>query len=258
MAVEQQRQEELYEQIQGLRKQLQRAQRLACLGLLASSVAHEFNNILTSIVNYAKLAMNERDEHRRRTSLEKVQKAARRAAQITNGILGLSRARGDQRQLTNLAEMVKEIMVLVEKDLSKHRVRLHTHFASQPHAVVAPAQIQQILLNLIVNARQAMPNGGHLRLEVRESRQENLAQIVVADTGTGIPADQLPHIFDPFFTTKDGPDGTGKGGTGIGLAVCREIIEAHGGRIRVESLVGRGTTFIVKLPLAPPPKRAVP
>jgi signal transduction histidine kinase len=113
------------------------------------------------------------------------------------------------------------------------------------------------MLNLIVNARQAMPNGGHLRLQVRENQRDGLAEIVVADTGTGIPADQLPHIFDPFFTTKDGPDDTGKGGTGIGLAVCREIIEAHGGRIRVESLVGRGTTFTVKLPLAPPLKNAV-
>ena len=87
--------------------------------------------------------------------------------------------------------------------------------------------------------------------------RSNMAEIVVADTGVGIPPEKLRHIFDPFFTTKAGPDETGKGGTGLGLAICRDIIEAHNGRIRVESLVGRGTTFTVKLPVATNTQQAV-
>jgi signal transduction histidine kinase len=145
----------------------------------------------------------------------------------------------------------------VEKDLSKHRVKLDTRFRGRPEAVISATQIQQIILNLIINARQAMSQGGHLRVEVRASAEASMVEIIVADTGSGIPADQLRHIFDPFYTTKDGPDDTGKGGTGLGLSICRDIIEAHNGRIRVESLIGRGTTFTVKLPAAMSTPRAV-
>jgi signal transduction histidine kinase len=111
-----------------------------------------------------------------------------------------------------------------------------------------PGQIEQILLNLVINARQAMPNGGRLRIEVRAKRRSNNAEIKIADSGMGIPPDQLRLIFEPFYTTKQ-PDEHGHGGTGLGLSVCRQIIEQHQGRIRVESVVGKGSTFTVKLPL---------
>ena len=113
---------------------------------------------------------------------------------------------------------------------------------------MVPGQIEQILLNLVINARQAMPRGGRLRLEVRENTQTQMAEIRVSDTGVGIPPEQLRIIFEPFFTTKE-PDEHGHGGTGLGLSVCRQIIEQHHGRIRVESVVGKGATFTVKLPL---------
>ena len=103
-------------------------------------------------------------------------------------------------------------------------------------------------LNLIANARQAMPRGGRLRVEVRENAQTQMAEIRVSDTGVGIPPEQLRIIFEPFFTTKE-PDENGHGGTGLGLSVCRQIIEQHHGRIRVESVVGKGSKFTVKLPL---------
>ena len=111
-----------------------------------------------------------------------------------------------------------------------------------------PAQIEQVLLNLIINARQAMPRGGHLRIEVRDNPQTRLVEMRVSDTGVGIPPDRLRLIFEPFYTTKE-PDDNGHGGTGLGLSVCRQIIEQHQGRIRVESLVGKGSTFTVKLPV---------
>src|SRR5690606_26045834 len=108
-------------------------------------------------------------------------------------------------------------------------------------------------LNLIINARQAMDGGGDLTVSVAVSRETGLAEISVADSGSGIPADKLPHIFDPFFSTKTA-DQHGQGGTGLGLSLCREIIEAHKGRIRVESTPGVGTTFTLKLPLADLPQ----
>jgi signal transduction histidine kinase len=113
---------------------------------------------------------------------------------------------------------------------------------------VIRGQIEQILLNLIINARQAMPRGGRLAIDVRENPATQMAEIRIADTGAGIPPDQLRLIFEPFYTTKE-PDEHGHGGTGLGLSVCRQIIEQHQGRIRVESLVGKGSTFTVKLPL---------
>jgi signal transduction histidine kinase len=115
---------------------------------------------------------------------------------------------------------------------------------------VVPAQIEQVLLNLIINARQAMLRGGHLRIEVRENPAAGMVELRVSDTGTGIPADRLRLIFEPFYTTKE-PDDSGHGGTGLGLSVCRQIVEQHQGRIRVESLVGKGSTFTIKLPVHP-------
>lgn len=249
------------EEFEALRRKLLQSQRLTSLGALASSVSHEFNNILTTIINYAKMGLNNKDEAARTKSLEKILAASERAAKITGGMLGFARARSNESKPTDIVTLVGEVLVLVEKDLSKHRVKLQTRFVGRPLALVSATQIQQIILNLIINARQAMPQGGHLRVDVREDSDANMVDIVIADTGTGIPAEQLRHIFDPFYTTKDGPDETGKGGTGLGLSICRDIIEAHNGRIRVASLVGRGTTFTVRLPAvsaaAAKPKTAV-
>ncbi len=241
---------EAREEVEALKQQLLQAQRLCSLGALASSVAHEFNNILTTIINYAKLGAAGKDDATRTKAFEKILTAGERAAKITGGMLGLARPKSDDIKATDIVQLVNEVLVLVEKDLSKHRVKLETRMTGRPQAVVQATQIQQIVLNLVINARQAMPSGGHLRIEVRENTAAKMVEIVVADTGGGIPAEQLRHIFDPFFTTKSGPDETGKGGTGLGLAICRDIIESHQGRIRVESIVGRGTTFTVKLPAA--------
>jgi signal transduction histidine kinase len=143
--------------------------------------------------------------------------------------------------------LVEDVLTLVERDLQKHQIRLERDYQGRPQAPVVVGQIQQLLLNLILNARQAMPRGGQLRIAVRENPETDMVEIRVQDTGVGIPADKLRLIFEPFYTTK--PEGEqGPGGAGLGLSICRQIIEAHQGRIRVESLVGRGTTFTVKLP----------
>ena len=108
-------------------------------------------------------------------------------------------------------------------------------------------QIQQVLLNLMTNARQAMSSGGEMVLRIAHDAKAGFVDLTVRDSGCGIPREQLPKIFDRFYTTKSGPDATGKGGTGVGLSACREIVEAHQGRLRVESSVGKGTAFTVRL-----------
>jgi signal transduction histidine kinase len=232
-----------------LRQQLVRAQRLCSVGTLASSVAHEFNNILTTIINYAKLGLRPHcTEAARLESLEKILKGSQRAAAIVGSMLGYARNQATQREVIDLVSLVEDVLLLCEKDLSKHQVHVEKKYAGRPKAPVIRGQIEQILLNLIINARQAMPDGGRMTLEVRDNPASRMAEIRISDTGVGISPDKLRLIFDPFYTTK-APDEEGHGGNGLGLSVCRQIIEQHHGRIRVESVVGKGSKFTVKLPL---------
>jgi signal transduction histidine kinase len=230
-----------------LRQQLLQAQRLSSVGELASSIAHEFNNILTTIINSAKLGLRNPDTVEKQQAFERVVKAGQRAAVIAGGMLGFARKSATQRQHCDIVRLVEEVLILTEKDLGKHRVQVETRFHSRPKAWVVPGQIEQILVNLVINARQAMTAGGRLKIEVRENADGDTVEVKVADTGIGIPPDRLRMIFEPFFTTKQ-PDEYGRGGTGLGLSVCRQIIEQHHGRIRVESVVGKGSTFTLKLP----------
>ena len=232
-----------------LRQQLLQAQRLSSVGALASSVAHEFNNILTTIINYAKIGLKaEKDERSRTQALERILKGGQRAATVINSMLGFARNNSSHREMTDIVALVEEVLILTDKDLSKHHVKIEKVFCGRPQTPVIPGQIEQILLNLIINARQAMPRGGRLRIEVRENSQTQMVEILISDTGVGIRPDQLRLIFEPFYSTKE-PDEHGHGGSGLGLSVCRQIIEQHQGRIRVESIVGKGSTFTVKLPL---------
>lgn len=232
-----------------LREQLMRAQRLSSVGTLASSVAHEFNNILTTIINYAKLGLRpDCDEATRVHALEKILKGSQRAGTIISSMLGFARNQSTLREKTDLVELVEEVLVLTDKDLRKHQIRVDKRFQGRPQAPVVRGQIEQILINLIINARQAMPRGGQLTIEILDNPQTMMAEIRVMDTGVGIPPEQLRLIFEPFYTTKI-PDEDGHGGSGLGLSVCRQIIEQHQGRIRVESKMGKGSRFIVKLPL---------
>lgn len=241
--------QDLEQLVAGLRQQLLHAQKLSSVGALASSITHEFNNILTTIINYAKLGLRHKDDVTREKALNKILAAGHRASRITTGMLSYSRQRNERREPTDLVQLVEEVLVLAEKDLQIHRVRVQTNFEGRPFAVVNTGQIQQVLLNLVINARQAMEGGGRLDLGVRALSDSNTAEISVRDTGAGIPADKLRSIFEPYFTTKT-VDAQGQGGTGLGLSLAREVMEAHQGRIRVESTIGRGTTFTLKLPLA--------
>jgi signal transduction histidine kinase len=243
------------EEVEALRRQLVALQRVSSLGVLAGGVCHELNNALTPILNYAKLGLRNPDPAYRERALEKILEAAERASAITGGVLGLARPRADRREPADLARLVEEVILLVGKDLSSHRVQLDFQVANRPYSKVNPAQIQQVLLNLIINARQAMPRGGTVKVRVAHEPNARLAEVSVADTGDGIAPADLRRIFEPFFTTKTGPDDVGLGGTGLGLSVCRDIVESHRGRLRAESRVGQGTTFTLRLPVCAAPVR---
>ena len=147
-------------------------------------------------------------------------------------------------------KLVEDTLLLLEREMNKYRVVIEKTFQPIPLAYVNGNQIQQVLLNLLINARQAMPGGGRLWIKLLHDVENDMIDLVVRDNGCGIPADKLPRIFESFYTTKSGPDASGKGGTGLGLSMCRDILEAHHGRIRVDSSVGKGTAFTLKLPTA--------
>ena len=240
----------LQEQVEILKQHLAKAQRLTALGELVSTTTHEFNNVLMTILNYAKHGLRHRDNETRQKAFEKIFAAATRASKITNGVLGIARNRSAGQEPTDLRKLVEDTLVLLERELNKYRIAVDKHFHPVPEACVNGNQIQQVLLNLLINARQAMSGGGRLAIKLWHDAETDMVNLMVRDNGSGIPPDQLPRIFDSFFTTKKGPDASGKGGTGLGLAMCRDIIEAHHGRVRVESSVGRGTAFTLMLPTA--------
>jgi signal transduction histidine kinase len=224
---------------------------MTALGELVSTTTHEFNNVLMTIINYAKIGMRRKDDESRKKAFEKILAAGERAAKITNSVLGMARNRSHSFEATELEALIEESLVLLEREFQKYRIKVERKFDKVPRVRANGNQIQQVLLNLFINARQAMPKGGHVVLRLEHDVEGDMVDIVVRDSGAGIPPDKLPRIFEPFFSTKSGPDATGKGGTGLGLAACREIIEAHRGRIRVASTLGKGTEFRIKLPVMP-------
>jgi signal transduction histidine kinase len=250
-------QADLEQQVDTLKEQLAHAQKLTALGELVSTTTHEFNNVLTTIINYAKLGLRHKDNETREKAFDKILMASNRAAKITATVLGLARNRKAGQEPTNLQELVENTLLLLERELNKYRVTVDKSFQPVPEANVNANQIQQILLNLLINARQAMPSGGRVMIRLVYDSENEMIDLMVRDNGAGIPADKLPRIFEPFYTTKSGPDASGKGGTGLGLSMCRDIIEAHRGRILVQSTVGKGTAFTLKLPVATKAARPV-
>jgi len=241
--------ESLQQQIASLQEQLMRAQKMSSVGEMAASITHEFNNILTTTINYAKMGLRRKDQATHEKAFNRILSAGQRAARITNGMLGYARSKGVRKEEIDLSQIVSDVLILCEKDLQMNRVKLQTDILGHPVCEVNISHLQQVLLNLIVNARQAMDGGGMLYVTVRTSEDGSMGELEVRDTGAGIPSEELPKIFKPFFTTKEADD-NGQGGTGLGLAFCREVIESHKGKMRVASTVGQGTAFTLMLPVA--------
>ena len=241
-----------YRNPQSFRDIEKQAQKLSALGELLGTTTHEFNNLLMTIMNYAKLGLRHKDDETREKSLRKVLEASERAARVTQSILGMARNRSNRFEPTDLSELLSGTLLLLEREMRKYRITVQREFQPTPQAFVVGNEIQQVLLNMLINARQAMPNGGTVFVRLSHDAQSNTVDLTIRDTGTGIPKEKLPRIFQPYYSTKNGPDETGKGGTGLGLSACRDIIDAHQGRVRVESTVGKGTAFTIKLPACSP------
>ena len=236
--------------IQSLQEQLLLAQKQSALGELVGTTTHEFNNVLMTILNYAKMGMRHQDVETRTKAFEKILAAGQRAAKMTNSILAMARNRSNELEPTDLRQIVDDTLFLMERELQKYRINVELELLDVPPATANGNQIQQILMNILINARQAMANGGRIVIRLAHDAKSKMVDLTIRDYGPGIPEDRLRKIFQPYFSTKSGPDETGKGGTGLGLHACRQIIEAHRGRIRVESTVGKGTSFTIKLPVA--------
>ncbi|QEG21530.1 Sporulation kinase D [Mariniblastus fucicola] len=223
---------------------------MTALGELVSTTTHEFNNVLMTIMNYAKMGMRYDDKETRDKAFDKINQASNRAVKITNSVLGMARNRSEHFEQTDLKRIIDETMVLLERELQKYRISVEMDLGENVAEVSAIGnQVQQVLLNLLINARQAMPDGGRLLIKLKNDEVSKSVHLSVRDFGTGMTDETMRKIFEPYYSTKEGPDESGKGGTGLGLAACKNIIEAHGGKIRVESAIGKGTNFTIKLPV---------
>ena len=233
-----------------LEAQLRHSQKMEAIGQLAGGIAHDFNNILTVIQGFALTLLDEdMDLPQQRQATQYIVEAAERAAGLTHQLLAFGRRQVMQAQEVELNDLVTSLAKMVRRVLGED-IDLQLRLSPRPVAIHAdPGLIDQVLMNLVINARDAMPSGGMLRVETlsRSWPSGEQAVIRVIDTGVGIPADQLPRIFDPFFTTKE----AGKG-SGLGLATAFGIVAQHGGRIDVASTVGEGTTFEVIVPAIQP------
>jgi len=247
---------------QRLEEQFRQAQKMETVGRLAGGIAHDLNNLLTPILGYAELALLKLAlDERARPDVYEIQEAAKRARDLTHQLLAFSRKQPMELKPVNLGELVTQLEKILRRTV-REDIHLVTRIASGGGVVRAdPAQLQQVLLNLVVNANDAMPTGGVLTIATDEvvcsprdvagwpdARPGPYVRLIVQDTGCGMDVETRQHLFEPFFTTK--PEGQG---TGLGLATCYGIVKQHGGDIRVESIPGRGSSFTVYLPRAEDP-----
>jgi two-component system NtrC family sensor kinase len=236
--------------------QIVRSEKLSSIGLLAAGVAHELNSPLTGILTFAHLlAKKIPDRSQESEDLDVIVKQTERCATIIRQLLDFSREGSPERKSQDVHVVLEQAIALVERQALFHNIEIQRDLAPDlPKILMDAGQMQQVFLNLLVNAGEAMPACGRLTIQTRgpatavdspadDKPDRNEVRIVIRDTGVGIPAESIGKVFDPFFTSKD----VGQG-TGLGLAVSYGIIERHGGMISVESTPGEGTTFTIRLP----------
>jgi two-component system NtrC family sensor kinase len=246
--------EERTAELREAHEQLVRTEKLSALGKLSASVAHEINNPLAGILTFAKLVSRTLGEgppdDARRAALQRnlalIERETQRCSTIVKNLLDFARERPMQPRPLDPRAPLDEALSLVENQLKTQGIAIERDLASVPEVVADFGQLRQAFVNIAFNACEAMGASGRLRVATRAAG--DAVEVVIADTGPGIPQERLAKIFDPFFTTKEK-------GTGLGLSVVYGIVERHGGTISVESEVGRGTAFTIRLPT---PARAAP
>jgi len=237
--------DDLTEKVQ-LEGQLMQAEKLSSIGLLAAGIAHEVNTPIAGISSYTQMLLKDLPESdRHRPILKKIERQTFRAAEIVNGLLNFSRLSGGEFKALDINQLIHDSLALLDHQLQRNHIRVESRFnKSLPPVYGNTGKLQQVFVNLFLNAQDAMPSGGELDIET--GMIDSMIIVDISDTGSGIPEESLKRIFDPFFTTKE----VGKG-TGLGLAVTYGIIQEHGGRIFVDSDTGKGTHFRLKLPTRP-------
>ncbi len=230
-----------------LESQLSQAEKMSSIGLLAAGVAHEVNTPLAVISSYAQLLAKQlQGDDKRYPLLDKITKQTFRASEIVNNLLNFSRTSGAEFGEVQVNKVIRETLALLEHQLKTARVKVQENLCEHLPTIHGNAgKLQQVFLNLFLNAKDAMPDGG--TLEVRTGNGTGV-NVTVSDTGSGIAQEHIERIYDPFFTTKNHPR-DGRRGTGLGLSVTYGIIQEHAGKIRVESHIGSGTTFHLEFPL---------
>jgi signal transduction histidine kinase len=239
-----------------LRRDVIRTQKLAAVGTLAGGIAHEFNNILQVVLGHSQYALQSDDNERREKALRYCRDAAEKGARIVQQLLSFARKSGTSRSRFQLADAVREACALEGPLIEREKIKLDVQINASPIVLGDRSQIEQVLMNLLSNARHAcsssMTSDETPLIEVRLEQVEGNAVISVRDNGVGIPPEDMPRLFEAFFTTKGALGGRvydGKSaGTGLGLAICANIIADHRGRIDVNSKPGHGSTFSVILP----------
>lgn len=242
-------------QVAELQQLLRESNRLATIGTVASIIAHEFNNILTPTVSYSSYALQtirkgQPDMALIEKALAKSAAGGEKAGKICSSMLGLARGQGTHGSV-EVIKLIEETLAVLAREPGKDGIALRVQVSPELKVLGDSIQLEQVLLNLLINARQAMmppaSRGGSLTVRADANSENREAVIQVTDTGPGIKPEHIEKIWQPFFTTKTRP---GTKGTGLGLAICKEIVEGHNGSIDVQSQPGKGTTFTIRLPMA--------
>jgi len=231
-----------------LEAQLSQADKLSSIGLLAAGVAHEINTPLAVISSYAQMLTKQmRGDTKLTPLLERITQQTFRASEIANGLLNFSRTSTTEFRDTDLNQVIRDTLALVEHQLKTARITVAMELSTElPRIHGNPGKLQQVFLNLLLNAKDAMPQGGQLRVSTLVNGH---VEATIADSGAGIAPENLKRIYDPFFTTKSAPKPGERRGTGLGLSVSYGIIQEHAGKINVQSTIGVGTTFHLEFPL---------
>ena len=223
------------------------------MGLLAAGIAHEINNPLSGVVGYSKLLLERALPDNVREKVEKIAQSGERCRKIVEGVLLFSRQQdGGERRPVDLRGLIDRVLGIGEYQWRMHNIRIIRELAASVVISADADQIEQVVLNLLSNAADAMPRGGAVTVSLRRN-DDGGAELSIADQGHGIPEEIQARIFDPFFSTKE----IGKG-TGLGLAISYGIVQDHGGDIVVQSTPGHGATFVVTLPASGKPHTAPP
>jgi len=232
-------------ELQRVYAEVEQSRKLAAVGRLAAGVAHEVNTPLTGISSFTQMLLDRSEpDDPRKELLEKIERQTFRAAKIVSNLLNLARPSGGEAKLVDLNQVIGDVLSLLEHQFRASRVQVRRDLSDTPVVVRGiEHKLQQVFLNLFLNARDAMPSGGWLSVSSRVKGRDALVE--VGDTGVGIPAEHLARIYDPFFTTK----GEGRG-TGLGLSVTYGIVQEHNGVLNCESAHGEGTKFRLALPMA--------